>query len=311
MAPGVSSSVELAPLENSDGADSVVQATLQRIWAQVLGLSEVGVHEDFFELGGDSLLSIRILARANQEGLRISPEQFFALPTVAQQAANVGATGEAGDDQRPTTGKVPYTPIQYWFFEKIQPDPAHWNQSFLFSLKHRVDVSALERAVQSLLQHHDALRLQPGANNPGEQRIVELSATVPVSEVDFSQVTEADQTQAIDELATQLNGSFDLTQAPLLRVALIRTGANAAQKLLLIAHHLIVDGVSWRILLEDLEHALRCIENEEPIALPRKTSSIKNWARRLVQHADSDQVRAEFEFWRRFQSRPNRTTSGA
>lgn len=276
---------------------SEAEQILARLWMEVLGVSEVGVDEDFFELGGDSLLSIRILSRANQEGLRICPDAFFANPTVAGQARAATQNGGAEAERGPVSGALPLTPIQHWFFDRIPTQPHHWNQCFVFELRKPLGLSTLERAVQALLHHHDALRMQFDISAM-TANIALPDAHLPVSRIDLRECADTDIAHRIDATASRLNASLDLAHAPLLRVVLFQTRAGVADRLLLLAHHLLVDGLSWRILLEDLDRACSNDEGGEPIRLPARTTSCKRWSESLTTHAQDQRLRAELEYWR-------------
>lgn len=271
---------------------------LAEIWADVLGVQDISVDDDFFEVGGDSLLSIRILARAGAAGLRISPEKFFAHPTIAEQAALAETSTAAVRDAGPLTGAVPLLPIQAWFFEHIARDREHWNQSSLFRISDAIDLDVLERATRAVVLHHDALRISFRETRSGwEQRIGDPGADVPVQCADLTDVGPDELDARIGVLATSTNTDFDLARAPLLRVVLIRTAKELADRLLVVAHHLIVDAESFRVLIEDLDSACQELRAGAQVKLPAKTTSIKIWSERLRQHAHSTALREESDFW--------------
>ena len=179
---------------------------LAQIWAEVLGVEAVGVHDDFFEVGGDSLLSIRILARANQQGVRISPEKFFAHPTVAQQAALANADDAARAVAGSVSGPAPLTPIQHWFFQHTPVDPQHWNQSVLLHVAETVDYPALEQALRQLLLRHDALRLGFSRDGDGwRQEVIDLGQdfAAPLRRVELAD--PGDERPALAGAAAELN----------------------------------------------------------------------------------------------------------
>src|SRR5205085_8805748 len=138
---------------------TAAEQILSDIWAQVLCLDRVGIHENFFELGGDSILSIRIIAKAKQSGLHLTPKQLFQHQTIAELAAVAGTTLGVRAEQGLVTGFVPLTPIQRWFFEQRLPDPHHYNQALMLKLNRQVDADLLRRVIEHLQRHHDALRL--------------------------------------------------------------------------------------------------------------------------------------------------------
>ncbi|HEX8087661.1 MAG TPA: amino acid adenylation domain-containing protein, partial [Blastocatellia bacterium] len=137
-----------------------VEETLAEIWMRLLGAERVGIHDNFFHLGGDSILSIQIVARANDAGLRLSPRLLFQHQTIAELAAAAGTVAAAGADQQPVTGELPLTPIQCWFFGQAFPEPHHWNQAVMLESNHALDSSVMEQVVEHILERHDALRLR-------------------------------------------------------------------------------------------------------------------------------------------------------
>ncbi|HSK80744.1 MAG TPA: amino acid adenylation domain-containing protein, partial [Thermoanaerobaculia bacterium] len=253
---------------------------LAGIWREALRVGEVGVHDNFFELGGDSILSLQVISRAARHGLRLTPRQLFESPTIAGLAAIAVADLPAASpaETGPVTGPVPLTPIQRWFFERELPDPGHFNQALLLAAEAPLDPARLKRAVAAVFAHHDALRARFDRDVEGwKQEIGEPGSPAPSTRIALSALPEPRRTPALEEAAALLQGSLSLTGGPLLRAALFST-----DRLLLIAHHLVVDGVSWRVLLEDLETVYR---SGAAADLPPKTTSLRLWAERLVEAA--------------------------
>jgi non-ribosomal peptide synthase protein (TIGR01720 family) len=275
-----------------------VEIILAGIWTDVLGIDRVGVHENFFQVGGDSILGVQIIARANQAGLKLSTKQLFLCPTIAELAgaARIGATMQAEQDE--VTGTVPLTPIQRWFFEKDFFDPHHYNQAVMLEAQHDLAPSSLEAVIKQLLIHHDALRLRFVREASGWRQFnAAFDGNVPFSCVDLSTVPETDHRVAIEEVATGLQSSLDLSEGPLLRAALFNLGASRPGRLLIAIHHLAIDGISWRILLEDLQTACEQLSRGQSIELPPKTTSFKCWSEMLAEHALSDELKRELPYW--------------
>ncbi|MBW4537640.1 MAG: amino acid adenylation domain-containing protein [Myxacorys chilensis ATA2-1-KO14] len=269
---------------------------LVRIWSEVLGLEQVDIHENFFELGGDSILSIQIIAKANQVGLHITPKQLFQHQTIAELAAVVHANQLIQAEQGVVTGRVPLTPIQQWFFEQDFAEPHHWNQAVLLEVHETLDPSLVKRVVQHLLVHHDALRSRFTRDALGwQQRNVEPDDVIPFSYIDLSTLPLDRQLSTLETTATELQASLNFSEEPLLRVAFFNLGENRPDRLLIVIHHLAIDSVSWRILLEDFETAYQQLQRGESIQFPAKTTSYKQWAERLNQYAPS--VAAELDDW--------------
>ncbi len=275
-----------------------VEEMLAKIWATVLGLERVGVHDGFFELGGDSLLSIQVVARAHQADLRLSPRQLFEHQTIAELATVIGTTPVAQAEQGLVTGPVPLLPSQCWFFEKKRVDPHHQNSPKLFEVQQALDASLLEEVVRGLLVHHDALRLRFVREESGwRQFIAAPGNVVPFSWVDLSSVPEAQQGPIIELAAAQVQASLNLSEGPIWRVVLFELGADRLSRLLIIVHHLAIDGASWDILLKDFKTAYQQLSHGEAIQLPPKTTSIQYWAERLVEYAQSPTPLQEMAYW--------------
>ncbi|HEY6930870.1 MAG TPA: condensation domain-containing protein, partial [Thermoanaerobaculia bacterium] len=271
---------------------------LVEIWQKVLRLEQIGVHDNFFHLGGDSILAIQIVAQSNRAGLRLTPRQLFQHQTVAELAAVVGEKTEVASDQGPVRGAVPLTPIQSWFFEQDLPDSHHYNQSVLLESRHPLEVEALEETVQALLSHHDALRLRFRPTVDGwEQSNAEFDARGVFSKVSLGELEAPQIAAAIEEAAASVQASLDLASGPIARIVLLDCGSHQRSRLLFVVHHLAVDGVSWRILLEDFETAYSQRIEGRRIELPAKTTSFQSWAQRLVGHARSGAIDSEFAYW--------------
>ncbi|HJT30076.1 MAG TPA: amino acid adenylation domain-containing protein, partial [Pyrinomonadaceae bacterium] len=311
-----------------------VEQALAGVWSEVLGVKSIGVRDNFFRLGGDSILSIQVVAKAKQAGLRLSPAQLFSHQTIAE-LAEVAVTiteGEVADTSSPTIATL--TPIQEWFFEQDYPTPHHWNQSVLLQSREPIVSGLMKRAVEALISHHDALRLRfvQGADR-WEQRVDTNVTNMlgPFTSMDLSSETE--QLETLQQEIAGLQSSLNFTHGPLLRVghfslgeAIPRESEKAAHppataggtdcvhqrnltfaaqplgekhhdRLLITVHHLVVDGVSWRILLEDLQTAYQQLVRGEEVTLPSRTTSYTRWATRLAEYAQSDEVRAEAAYW--------------
>jgi non-ribosomal peptide synthase protein (TIGR01720 family) len=250
------------------------ESTLLTIWQDVLRQKSIGVTDNFFHIGGDSILSIQIVARARDAGLRITPKSLFQHQTIAELAAITKPLGTIVAEQDLVTGDVPLTPIQSRFFAQSRQEPHHYNQSMMLALDAGVDPIRLREAIRRLLDHHDALRLRfHHIDGTWRQWLDKPSAEIPLEVVDLSTYSRDEQASQREIHANRWQRSLDLSNSPLLRTALFL--GHDDPRLLVIIHHLVVDGISWRILIEDLEKAY------QNVRLPQKTTSFKTWALRL------------------------------
>ncbi|WP_410667666.1 amino acid adenylation domain-containing protein [Amycolatopsis sp. cmx-4-68] len=250
---------------------------LTRVWAEVLGVERVGAEDNFFELGGDSILGIQVVARARQLGLRLSAKDIFLRQTPAALAAAATWETPAVREAPPAAGPVPLSPIQHWFFATITEHPQHFTQWVSADLAADTDPRALRSAVEALVGHHDALRLR-FRRVDGEWR-QEYADTVPPGVFRTGAVSTMD--------------FFELDGGSLF------TAVLDGSRLLLAAHHLVVDGVSWRILLADLRTAYEAARAGRPVELPPRTTSFGDWSRRLAAHVAAGGFAEQLAFWRR------------
>jgi amino acid adenylation domain-containing protein/non-ribosomal peptide synthase protein (TIGR01720 family) len=280
---------------------TATEQQLAAIWAQVLGLARVGRHDNFFELGGDSILGLQVITQAKEIGLLLTPRQLFQQQTVERLAAVVNLESPAMPtiqaEQGLVSGLVPMTQAQRWLFEQRLSEPHHWNQSLMVTMSEAPDQARLTRALRRVIEQHDALRTRFDLSNGPTARI---EASVPcgdlLSSVDLSRVSDQELTAAVSNEAEGYQQSLNLEEGPLFRAVLFDLGPNRPGRLLLIAHHLVVDGVSWRILLEDLERAYGVEQGGQPV-FPPKTTSIKQWTDSAQALAESGVLLGELDFW--------------
>jgi len=271
---------------------------LAAIWREVLGVSEVGIEDNFFGLGGDSILAIQVVARANRQGLRLATRDLFRHQTIADLAA------VAGDGQRnpaasgPVSGPVPLTPIQHWFFAQDLPDPQHFNQAVMLEVRQGLEAKHLATAFAALLEHHDALRLRCfREGGRWRQEIAQEDGEVPFQVFDLSAAGEPAATATMTSLAREIQASLDLRSGPLVRAALFDFGPGRAGRLLVVIHHLAIDGVSWRIVLEDLERVLADLRRGGLLELPERTTSFQQWAELLTEAACDGRFEGDRAYW--------------
>jgi len=276
---------------------NALEQQLADCWAAVLKRSDIGIHDNFFDLGGDSILSIQIIARARQAGLGLTPRDLFEHQSIAELALAVRPLASSDAEQGPVRGAVPLTPIQAWLFAQGRPAPWHFNQALLLTPPADFDADALRRALAAVLAHHDALRLRYRQVDGAWHQT--HAAPDPDGALPF-QVEELagdDLAAALAPRADHWQASLDLTQGPLTRLVLCRHPQGT--RLLWIVHHLAVDGVSWRILLDDLGDAYAQARRGAPVALPAKTSSFKAWSECLQRWAAGPALAAEADWWQR------------
>ncbi|GCB53286.1 non-ribosomal peptide synthetase [Streptomyces sp. NL15-2K] len=278
-----------------------VERTLCAIWAEILDTRHVGIHDNFFTLGGDSILSIQVVSRARRAGLTLSSRDVFMRQTVAELAPAVAAgtvTGGPTTEQGRVSGPLAPTPIQEWFFGTHPVGPHHFAMSMAYELPAGTDLAALRTAVAALLDQHDALRSRFPRTADGRST-PEIGAGVDVDAVfAVHDLTRAADAEALwQEHVRAAQSGMDLAHGPLVRVVVGDRGSERSAWLLLAVHHLVVDGVSWRVLLEDLEAAYGMAVAGRPVRLGEKTSSVRQWAERLNRHVAEGGFDDQAAYW--------------
>ncbi|SDR46994.1 non-ribosomal peptide synthetase [Pseudovibrio sp. Tun.PSC04-5.I4] len=273
-----------------------VEEMLTSIWAEVLGVTQVGVEDNFFDLGGDSILALQVISRAKQRGLGLQVRDIFANQSVTDLSKVIKTPHLGSDEQGPIIGDSELTPIQHWFMNLKLETPTHWNQGLLLRLNRPIDFNLLAEALAVVFTHHDVLRSRFVHRGDSWRQEFSPPDTRPYLEmVDLTPLSAEERSTHITQKATEVQTGFCLTQGPLLKGVFFAESTGSGQ-LLLIAHHLVVDGVSWRVLIEDLSTAYLAMERNQLVELPPKTSSWLNWTNRLFAYADK--LDNEIPYWK-------------
>ncbi len=288
--------LQLAQKASEPAAPQIYRSENERklaaIWRDVLKVDSVGPDDDFFRLGGDSILALQVASRAKKVGIRLIPRQLFANPRLADAAR----TAVVVQEERPRaevseSHSAPLTPIQRWFIAQEFPEPHHFNQAVLVEPTQKLDLGLLRKAVAAICAHHDALRLRLVRTQAGW---LQSYSELPGDEVVWHRhiSSAVDRERACNEAQRSLN----LETGPLVRV--VHMDQNGSERLLIVVHHLVVDGVSWRILLEDLALAYGQLQRGEALGLPDKTDSYARWGQLLEKFGKNPVLFAELDYWK-------------
>ncbi|MFM2315515.1 MAG: hypothetical protein RLZZ04_4793, partial [Cyanobacteriota bacterium] len=276
---------------------------LTDIWQELLLRERVSIHDNFFEIGGDSILSIQVVSRAKTAGVQITSKQIFQHQSIAELARVANTTGMMDARQGVVTGVAPLTPIQHLFWAQQYIAAEHHNQSVLLQVPATLEQELIATAGQKLLEHHDGLRLRFPLAATEYQQInhgLEESGSgplLPFSRVDLSTTPIEEQAQELEQIANEVQASLNLSNGPLMKMVLFDLGSEKDGRLLIVIHHLAVDGVSWRILLSDLKTIYQQLIAKEPIQLSPKTTAFIDWAEKLNHYAQSAILKSELDYW--------------
>ncbi|MFC7711330.1 condensation domain-containing protein [Micromonospora lupini] len=280
---------------------------LVAIWSELLRTNQLGINDDFFAAGGDSLLAMQLVARCATAGIQVTPRQLVRHPTVAELAASLGDSAPSGTvtpdaEQGAVHGDAPLTGAQRWFTDLVAPTmgrPALFNHPYYLQLARPLPAELVREAVRRLVAQHDALRLRLTRQPDGSwrQHHADPADAVPFVSHDLTGLGVDEREAAVEARCAEAQTGLDLTAGPLARVAHFRLGPELPDRLLLVNHHLVVDAVSRGVLLADLETLCDQLERGVEPALQAKTTSYRTWARRLAEHAGSAALREQVPFW--------------
>ena len=233
-----------------------------------------------------------------RRALGLTSKDLFLHQTIDVLAPEITGAEAVQGQAEPVVGSVPLTPIQHWFFQTHTVNPHHFNQSMLLELTANLDEKAFELALEALWEHHDALRMRfERVEDQWRQHNTAPEPARLLQRHEMSDVDADDHMAAMEEVANEVHASFDLGHGPLLKAAMFTVGADRKTYLLLAAHHAVVDGVSWRILLDDLDVAYQQAVRGGPVDLGGKTTSFLDWANRLGEHAAAGGLDHELDHW--------------
>ncbi|WGF87873.1 amino acid adenylation domain-containing protein [Marinivivus vitaminiproducens] len=268
-----------------------LEQRLAGLWSAVLMRDSIGRDDNFFALGGDSILAIQMVAQARQTGLPLLPRDLFLHPTLAALASAVAGREAQTATRGPAYGQAPLTAIQRWFLERDLPKPSHWNQGFVLQPTEPLDPDRLQEAIAALASQHDALRARFRRGPEGWEQLY-----LPVGEAPSLRRlhgTAGEQDNMVECAMADLHGGFDLSEGPLWGAVWLDLG-DAGQRLAIAAHHLLVDGLSWPVLIGDLQAHYRALERTGEPAPVIRSNGGGEWAERL---AGATLFDAEIPYW--------------
>ncbi|MCL9782399.1 amino acid adenylation domain-containing protein [Vibrio sp. S4M6] len=280
-----------AESEHLEAAKTELEKKLVKIWKKVLKIDSLGVNDNFFRVGGDSIVSIQLVSKIREEGIAVQVKDIFEAPTISSLAKRLDSTGaqifDIDAEQGELEGVFELLPVQKWFFDKKFCCPNYYNQVFSIALPSEFSHSVLEEAINGLAARHDSLRckfIQQGNQVTQRYESVEEFGYIQLQRLNAIDCDEHD----LQEFVSTQQTSFDIENGPLWSVTQYSVSDSNKCQLIFCFHHLIMDSVSWRILFDDLKRVLL------GKTLPNKTTSYRAWVNEVYQYEVSEQ---EAEFW--------------
>lgn len=272
------------------------EAILLQTISQVLQMKDIGIGHNFYQLGGDSITAIQMISLLQQGGYQLKVSEVMANPVIEDMARLLQKKATPTVESVVSEGRVRNTPIVAWFWQQMFEFPQHLNQNVILKIENHVSNIWLEQIWREIVNHHDSLRLYWDEDNKQLRYspLYEHSQAI-FTVCDLTTFPEGRREQEFSNLIQSINISFDLTKGPLAKACLMEC-SHDDRYLLLAAHHLVVDGLSWRIILEDMYTALSSMEREKMPVLPKKTVSYQQWAARLLDY----EGKSEIDHWKQF-----------
>ncbi len=278
-----------------------VEEKLAGIWQQLLGIERIGINDNFFELGGDSILTIQVVSRAKRFGYNLQPRDIFIHQTIKKLSQAVAQKSEAiaSGEQGFLTGEAALLPVQQWYLETEQSNVSHFNQKLLLKIDKAITPSLLTEVIEQLSTHHDALRFKYSRiENGWKQEYGMALPKVVVENIDGD--SAANIASRITALSDAYQQSLNIEEGDIVRVALMQTPDSASHnRMLIVIHHLVIDGVSWRVLVEDMEELLNGVIAGDKVNLGYKTSSYRQWYEALERYSRSERLLSQKKYWQK------------
>ncbi|MCH7324058.1 condensation domain-containing protein, partial [Solibacillus sp. MA9] len=280
-----------------------IEEALAKVWIEVLGVDKIGINDNFYEIGGDSIKAIQISSKLKNLGLDIRVKDILTYESIDKIAttAQVMKSNKIIEDYL-MEGTINNTPIIEWFFNENFLNEHSYNQYIQLEFKNSMDINNIRRSIEEIVGHHDSLRINYDKSakklfyNNVYLNKENINGKNIVEYINLSESSYDEQINKINENKNNLINGFDLENNTLFKLIVFNLG-EGKQSLLFMAHHLIVDGISWRIILDDFLTVLKQLSNNEEVKLPMKTHSFKAWADALNEYSKKE-FNKEKAYWK-------------
>ncbi|WP_420954369.1 bacitracin non-ribosomal peptide synthetase BacA [Bacillus haynesii] len=274
-----------------------IERKLVQVWREILGIEDIGISHHFFAAGGDSIKALQIISRLAKMNLKLEMKALFANPKIKDLSRLITEETRHRKHNKPVTGETELLPIQKRYFANNKEELNHFNQSFMLFRKDGYDENIVRTAFNKILEQHDALRMIYEEKD-GDIIQYNRGYRENLFDLDVYDVRGLDcQAEKVFELATGIQKKSSIRKGKLVHLGIFR--ADEGDHLLIAIHHLVVDGVSWRILFEDFETLYLQALKDEPLDIGYKTDSYQEFARQLKKYAQSRRLLKEREYWQK------------
>ncbi|KIN31506.1 hypothetical protein B4073_0839 [Bacillus subtilis] len=271
---------------------------IANIWCEILSINRVGVHDNFFEIGGDSILSLELHYKMKYQGLFVTPKDIIANPTIAELAKSVSHKKTFELSQEKITGTMPLTPPVKKFFEQNFYNVNYYNNAWYYDVYDELIIENVEKALNLVAEHHDGLRLRYKKDKNKWVQFFSLEERVfPFYSYDLSNIPHDKVYDEMERISNYQHSTINITDGPLIKAVLFKLETDVSDKLLIISHRLLTDGVSMKVLAEDFQNCYNNLTLQKDVKFPEKTTSLKKWANGLLGLAKSSNILNDKTYW--------------
>ncbi len=279
-----------------------VEEKLCEIWQEVLGIKRIGIDDSFFDCGGDSIKAIQVSSRLNKYKMKLEIKDLLSNPTIRGAAAFVNESAGTNQAEQILEGETSLTPIQKWFFEQKFTNQHHFNQAMFLYSPHGFDEEIVKKVFEKIVKHHDILRVKFIEQEGQVVQYIRNSDSDNLFSIDVKEIYDNENCQEIIEKeAGKIQAGIDLKTGPLVKLGLFKT--NKGDHFIIAIHHLVVDAVSFRIILEDFKTGYKQLQDGMDIEFSDKTCSYRQWAQALEEYGNSKEVKWQRKYWENIVSR--------
>jgi len=278
-----------------------IETVLISIWAELLEAEKIGRHDNFFERGGDSIIGIQVVSRMKRAGYNLQVGDIFEYETISKIAEfliSKSTPVEFSSEQEMLAGSCGLLPVQQWFLNKSRSDKNHFNQALVLEIDKGISSDEVNQVMKLLIRHHDSLRLSFTLDDGGWSSRYNTAKKQYVEVIDLTTIPSSGVPSSVEEVANRFHSQLDVSNGDIIRTVLMQTTKHEARnRLLFIIHHLVVDWVSWRILLEDFKEVVSQLKTGNQVKLTMKSNSYRAWHDALVRYGNSDKVSIQYSYW--------------
>ncbi|MBE6052207.1 MAG: amino acid adenylation domain-containing protein [Clostridium sp.] len=272
-----------------------IEEQLVEVWKNILGSEEISISSDFFELGGDSIKALQIVSSSARKGLKLEVKDIFEKRTIKELSPDITFKSKS-NNQESVEGPVKLSPIQKWFFEQNFTNSNHWNNSMMIFSKDGFKLDLVKKVVNKIVEHHDALRMVYDIKG---ESVLQTNLAYKENMIDVEAINLRDLLNykaEIEKECDKIQSNIDLNNGPLINVKLFNT--IDGDYIVFVIHHLVIDGISWRVLLEDFNEGYIAIQEGKEIKLQDKTDSYKEWVDNVYKYSESKKLKRELSYWK-------------